>query len=105
MQKKLTVGELKASLKGVPEDLVVEFTSDTEESGDIILEYARRVKYELPVGQKFDDTGETGVDYLKSTVIRTMMKRTKNAIHYNLSGGGYALYRVWPAARAGCVPG
>ena len=44
MQKKLTVGELKASLKGVPEDLVVEFTSDTEESGDIILEYARRVK-------------------------------------------------------------
>ena len=47
MQKKLTVGELKASLKGVPEDLVVEFTSDTEESGDIILEYARRVKYEL----------------------------------------------------------
>ena len=53
MQKKLTVGELKASLKGVPEDLVVEFTSDTEESGDIILEYARRVKYELPVGQKF----------------------------------------------------
>ena len=65
MQKKLTVGELKASLKGVPEDLVVEFTSDTEESGDIILEYARRVKYELPVGQKFDDTGETGVDYFE----------------------------------------
>lgn len=65
MHKKLTVGELRASLEGVPEDLVVEFTSDTEESGDIILEYARRVKYELPVGQKFDDTGETGVDYFE----------------------------------------
>ena len=51
MQKKLTVGELKASLKGVPEDLVVEFTS--------------RVKYELPAGQRFDDTGETGVDYFE----------------------------------------
>ena len=32
MHKKLTVGELRASLEGVPEDLVVEFTSDTEEA-------------------------------------------------------------------------
>lgn len=31
-------------------------------------------------------------------------EKTKDeAIHINLSGGGYALYRVWPAAGAGCI--
>lgn len=32
---------------------------------EIIIEMARRVKYELPDGQKFEDTGETGVDYFE----------------------------------------
>lgn len=30
-----------------------------------LLKWARRVKYELPDGQKFEDTGETGVDYFE----------------------------------------
>lgn len=41
------------------------FGSDTEEAYEIIIEMARRVKYELPDGQKFEDTGETGVDYFE----------------------------------------
>jgi len=63
MQKRLTVGELKKSLDGVPDELEVRFSSDTEEAYEIIIESARRVKYDLPNGQKFEDTGETGVDY------------------------------------------
>lgn len=62
MQKRLTVGELKAAIKDVPNELEVHFSSDTEEAYEIIIESARRVKYELPDGQKFDD-GTTGVDY------------------------------------------
>ena len=65
MQKRLTVKELKAALVDVPDELEVLFGSDTEEAYEIIIEMARRVKYELPDGQKFEDTGETGVDYFE----------------------------------------
>ena len=61
MQKRLTVKELKAALVDVPDELEVRFGSDSEEA----YEMARRVKYELPDGQKFEDTGETGVDYFE----------------------------------------
>lgn len=63
MQKRLTVGELKNALQCVPDRLEVIFDSDTEEAYEIIIEKARRVKYELPDGKKFSDTGKTGVDY------------------------------------------
>lgn len=59
------VKELKAALVDVPDELEVRFGSDTEEAYEIIIEMARRVKYELPDGQKFEDTGETGVDYFE----------------------------------------
>lgn len=62
-EKRLTVGELRKALEGVPDELEVHFSSDTEEAYEIILTMARRVKYELPNGQRFEDTGETGVDY------------------------------------------
>ena len=65
MQKRLTVKELKAALVDVADDLEVRFGRDTEEAFEIIIELARRVKYELPDGQKFEDTGETGVDYFE----------------------------------------
>ena len=55
MQKRLTVKELKAALVDVPDELEVRFGSDTEEAYEIIIEMARRVKYELPDGQKFED--------------------------------------------------
>ena len=61
MQKRLTVKELKAALVDVPDELEVRFGSDTEEAYEIIIEMARRVKYELPDGQKFEDT----VDYFE----------------------------------------
>lgn len=57
--------ELKAALVDVPDELEVRFGSDTEEAYEIIIEMARRVKYELPDGQKFEGTGETGVDYFE----------------------------------------
>lgn len=50
MQKRLTVKELKAALVDVPDELEVRFGSDTEEAYEIIIEMARRVKYELPDG-------------------------------------------------------
>ena len=62
-EKRLTVGELRKALEGVPDELEVHFSSDTEEAYEIILTMARRVKYELPNGQRFEDTGKTGVDY------------------------------------------
>ena len=55
----------RAALVDVPDELEVRFGSDTEEAYEIIIEMARRVKYELPDGQKFEDTGETGVDYFE----------------------------------------
>ena len=58
----MTVGELKAALENIPDNLKVRFDSDSEEAYEIILEKANRVKYELPKGQQFDD-GTTGVDY------------------------------------------
>ena len=63
MDKRLTVGDLRKALENVPDELEVHFSSDTEEAYEIILTMARRVKYDLPEGQRFDDTGETGVDY------------------------------------------
>ena len=63
--KRLTVKELRAALEGVPDELEVRFSSDTEEAYEIIIQMARRVKYELPNGQCFADTGETGVDYFE----------------------------------------
>jgi hypothetical protein len=63
--KRLTVKDLRAALEGVPDELEVRFSSDTEEAYEIVLEMARRVKYELPNGQRFADTGETGVDFFE----------------------------------------
>lgn len=63
MTKRLTVGELRKALEGVPDELEVHFSSDTEEAYEIVIEQAWRMKYELPEGKRFDDTGETGVDY------------------------------------------
>lgn len=65
MQKRMTVGELRKSMEGVPDNLEVVFGSDTEEAYEIILEFGRRIKYDLPEGHRFDDTGETGVDYFE----------------------------------------
>lgn len=65
MDKRLTVGELRKALESVPDELEVHFDSDTEEAYEIILSMARRVKYELPNGKRFADTGETGVDYFE----------------------------------------
>lgn len=68
MSKRLTVGELMKALNGVPDHLEVRLGSDTgvdQGEGEIVVEMARRVKYELPNGQRFDDTGETSVDYFE----------------------------------------
>lgn len=46
--KKLTVGELRAALVGVPDELEIELSSDTgvdQGMGEIIVESARRVTY------------------------------------------------------------
>lgn len=68
MKKKvLTVGELKKALESVPDDLKVQLSSDTgvdQGEGEIIIESARRVNYELPVGKHFKD-GSTTVDYFE----------------------------------------
>lgn len=67
-KKPLTVGELKKALEGVPDTLEVRLGSDSgvdQGCGEIVVEMARRVKYELPNGQRFADTGETGVDYFE----------------------------------------
>lgn len=64
-KKALTVGELRKSLEGIPDDLEVRLSSDTgvdQGMGEIIIESARRVKYDLPEGKHFED-GSTGVDY------------------------------------------
>lgn len=47
--QELTVRELREALEGVPDDLTVQLGSDTgvdQGYGDIIVEKARRVKYE-----------------------------------------------------------
>lgn len=64
----LTVDKLRKALENVPDHLEVRLGSDTgvdQGLGKITVEMARRVKYELPNGQRFDDTGETGVDYFE----------------------------------------
>lgn len=68
MSKPLTVGELRKALEGVPDHLEVRLGSDTgidQGCGEVVVEMARRVKYDLPNGQRFEDTGETGVDYFE----------------------------------------
>ena len=62
---RLTVKKLREALEGVPDELEVHFESDTEEAYEIIIENAQRVKYDLPNGHRFADTGETGVDYFE----------------------------------------
>ena len=64
-KKALTVGELRKALEGVPDNLEVRLSSDTgvdQGEGEIIIESAKRVKYDLPEGKHFED-GSTGVDY------------------------------------------
>ena len=68
MNKILTVGELRRALEGVPDHLEVRLGSDSgvdQGVGEIVVEMAHRVKYEFPNGQRFTDTGETGVDYFE----------------------------------------
>lgn len=67
-EKALTVGELRKALEDVPDELEVRLGSDTgvdQGEGEIVIESARRVKYNLPKGRRFDDTGENGVDYFE----------------------------------------
>lgn len=58
--KVLIVGELRKAIEGVPDNLEVRLSSDTGVDqggiGRIVIESARRVKYDLP-------NGKTGVDY------------------------------------------
>lgn len=61
--RRMRVGELKQALENIPDNLEVRFESDTEEAYEIILEDAYRIKYELPNGERFADTGKTGVDF------------------------------------------
>lgn len=69
MSKNLTVGELRKALENVPDDLEIRLSSDSgvDQSGEIgdtvVIEDAYRVKYELPNGERFSDTGKTGTDY------------------------------------------
>lgn len=49
----MTVGELKAALENIPDNLEVKFDSDSEEAYEIILEKAYRVKYEYPGADYF----------------------------------------------------
>lgn len=68
MSKKLTVGELKKALDNVPDDLEVELWSDSgvdqsDDDCEVVIEDAYRHTYQLPEGQKFDDTGDNKVDY------------------------------------------
>lgn len=64
--KILTVGELRKALEGVPDNIKVVLSSDTGvdqgNEGDIVVQSARRVNYQLPDGQVFADTGENFVD-------------------------------------------
>ena len=54
MAKKLTVGELRKTMEGVPDELEVHFSSDTLEASEIIIEMVRRVRYKSPSGQTED---------------------------------------------------
>lgn len=66
-KKALTVGELRKAIEGVPDNLEVQLSSDTgvdQGEGEIVIESARRVKYDLPFGQHYQD-GSTGVDYFE----------------------------------------
>ncbi len=60
-----TVGDLRKALEGVPDNLEVKLSSDSgvDQPYPVVVQNAHRVKYELPDGKRFDDTGETGVDY------------------------------------------
>lgn len=67
MSKVLTVGELRKALEGVPDHLEVQLGSDTgvdQGYGEIVVESARRINYDLPEGQVFED-GAASVDYFE----------------------------------------
>lgn len=53
--ERLTVGELRAALEGVPNGLEVRFGSDTETDHEIVLEMACRVTHYLPGGARKED--------------------------------------------------
>ena len=57
-----TVGDLRKALEGVPDNLEVKLSSDSgvDQPYPVVVQNAHRVKYELPDGKRFDDTG---VDY------------------------------------------
>ncbi len=55
MEKRMTVGELRKALENVPDELEVQFGSDTEEAYEIIISMARRVTYEYPKGNWVDE--------------------------------------------------
>lgn len=63
MDKSLTVGDLRKALEGVPDELEVHFSSDTEEAYEIILTMARRVKYRRPLEQMLDCLDTSDIDY------------------------------------------
>lgn len=46
MQKKLTVGELRMALEGLPEDLVIEIADGAGGSRERILEYIKQLRDE-----------------------------------------------------------
>lgn len=66
--KKLTVKELKESLKDVPDDLVVELWSDSGvdqcdyDDCEVVVEKAWRHTHELENGETYED-GTTKIDY------------------------------------------
>lgn len=65
--KNITVGELRKAIEGVPDDLEVILASDSgvdQGEGEIIIECARRVTYDLPEGKMFED-GSSHVDYFQ----------------------------------------
>lgn len=66
--KKLTVGELRKALEGVPDELVIELWSDSgveqDPYGDseVVIESAFRHQHKLPDGQTYED-GTNSIDY------------------------------------------
>lgn len=65
MSKKLTVGKLKKTLEGVPDDLIVVLKSDSGidqcdyDDCEVVIEDAYRNNYKLPDGRTFEDGTDT----------------------------------------------
>ena len=113
MQKRLTVKELKAALVDVPDELEVHFGSDTEEAYEIVIEMARRVKYDLPMGSDSRTPGKPAwitlnrMAMLFRTRMDTLMVRMKRTLKTRLkkwleSEGIYPLGE--PVDRMGTPP-